>query len=1380
MNDTTRRGVDRVMRERRKKSIWKKICTPLACILVFATFYALTFPAITKTQTPICGLEEHSHTPDCSTRELICGLEENDGGHTHSEDCYTQTLSCSLTEHMHSESCYPPDEPEELLEETAAETENASEPGNTGTNTDDESGYAGAETDDESGLQENTEELPTEPVLISAVSGNMGTRTMLRMASSSAAPVGEDIRDYIKAVTVQRQSGGAYVEDTVFSTEETVRVTILYEIDQGIVTAESRTVYYDLPDGMEPLSDMDGKVIDNSTPADTVVGEYGISEGGRIQIVFYDDFASGNAISGAVQFRATVYANGDGSPRTIAFGGEGGSITVYVPEEDPYDLSVSKSGGFTDGTHGSASYTITVGTVKGTGDTVRVTDRLTVSTNETVRSVAYDEASFRVILTQANGTMMVLDGYSLTFDSDGMGFELTNLPALAASESLNISYNIDLDALEGRSIEIKNQSYAYADGLRADTSYIISYICDISKTGSFNEDTGVIDWVVTINPDRRSVAGWSIRDELPYASVGGAVIFTELGAIYAQVQPDSDNVIRYTFPDNAPAVTYTMRYSTTAPSVEGYVSNEVTLINESGTETVVGSSVRVTDRQEDVEKTSGAKYVSAVGTVRTSWSFVITLTGGNMRDYSFTDHIGKVIDVQTGAEADEALHYALASELDESLCGNLRLISDGREYYYGDDENDYVDFTLTYYDAEGHTVSASDDRTPVYSFTVAVSPKSGSTFHGYRIAADSYPTILEATGLESGKTWSYENRILTGTGAYSRAASHYKKSTIFEKQVLNANQEYTSADTVLQYSACGGILNFRLVMSLDAVEGDSILVSDTLPAGLRLVEGSPDIYFAYASLTNPYKGTFAQEGSFSYTTATNGDATTAVTFTGVGITNEMKDKYDFVCIVYQARLNDATIWNEYTETTRRYSNSAEWGGYIGTQTTTVENKPVRLNKTCEQVRDTNGGYMGVVEYRVLMNAGGEDLDPNSDSIELTDILASDVDAGLDLASVRLYEYDRVAEDHIGSQVQSSEYQLHYSDQEHRMTLTLPDSAAYILTYSYLFDSSRIVDGRTQVTNAVSLTGADSVDAETVLSSVESSASAWQSVVTVTKVDADNNGDVLPGVEFTLSAWDTDTGRWTEHTDDNGEPVIYTTNEAGQLTLTLTGTADLSPSTLYCLEETRAAPGYDTGDTRLYFICRPVNMSDTTIYNDAASGSGIGQDEITFFNTAGGRAVLTNTFTGVEAVVSWFRANGEFSDGALHEGVALTLLRTTTPEDEDSFAEVPASEHIANPAIIDNDSDWSYIWGGLPAADENGSKYYYCVRGQPVSGYDIGYENNEGITSGTIQVRYTAASYALPKTGSVGVERFYAIGSMLILSAVVLFFDGKRKNNQRRC
>lgn len=105
------------LRSYRRRKIWRKIVSTLACLVVFCTTYALILPAITLETDPVCGLAEHAHDESCYTllsseivQELTCTLEES-SPHVHNEACYgiaPGALLCPEEEtpgHVHDDTC---------------------------------------------------------------------------------------------------------------------------------------------------------------------------------------------------------------------------------------------------------------------------------------------------------------------------------------------------------------------------------------------------------------------------------------------------------------------------------------------------------------------------------------------------------------------------------------------------------------------------------------------------------------------------------------------------------------------------------------------------------------------------------------------------------------------------------------------------------------------------------------------------------------------------------------------------------------------------------------------------------------------------------------------------------------------------------------------------------------------------------------------------------------------------------------------------------------------------------------------------------------------------------------------------------------------------
>lgn len=106
--------IRKIVSDHRIRRALASVIAVISAIIVFITTYALVLPAITEEKNAACGIEEHQHTEDCYSEEIICGLPETEG-HRHTDSCYTvrSVLSCDVPEHEHDENCY--DENGELI-----------------------------------------------------------------------------------------------------------------------------------------------------------------------------------------------------------------------------------------------------------------------------------------------------------------------------------------------------------------------------------------------------------------------------------------------------------------------------------------------------------------------------------------------------------------------------------------------------------------------------------------------------------------------------------------------------------------------------------------------------------------------------------------------------------------------------------------------------------------------------------------------------------------------------------------------------------------------------------------------------------------------------------------------------------------------------------------------------------------------------------------------------------------------------------------------------------------------------------------------------------------------------------------------------------------
>jgi Periplasmic protein TonB, links inner and outer membranes len=1398
---------------RKNKSIWMKSCMIVALVVVLLTSYVLIFPARTVEKELICGKQEHIHGPECYSQVLCCGMQDEES-HQHTEECYTSMLTCTLDEHTHTEDCYAEIIPETKAPETeapttetkAAETTEATEAAvETTAPAAETTEPAETEAPDPEATKEPVEtepadpEEPTEPVETEPIPETtepepvettepVGEETPVRIPELTFRPAsdlptetivypeeGTDLEDYLESVIFQRQEGGAYVEDTWFENGETVKAAIIYDIPKDIVTPDNRYVYYQLPEGIQPIEETSGDVLDEGV----VVGVYTIDTDGMIHILFNEDFANGNAIMGTVEFSCWVFANDDDTDRVIEFGNNAGSITITVPDEQKYDLNLGKTGVFNSDYTG-AEYVLTISSTKGSGDPLSVIDLLSIQTPSTLFGAAYEAGSFAIRHVAADGTVTPCDEYNIQWASDGMSFNLTGLPALGAGERYEIVYNVELDPDLSGSFELDNEATAVCGKMEATATFFITYVCDVNKSGAFNPTTGLIDWVITVNPDSRPVAGWRIEDDLPYPAVGKVFLTNANGVQIADITPADGRTLRYTFPPGLPARPYFIRYSTAAPTTASTVRNTVRLINEHDISVV--SEVDVVERTEGVDKTLGAKYARPDGMVQTFWSFTVMMPVGDLESYTFRDNISTpIMDMNEGIYLDNNLHYGVPAELEAAFRGNLRLISDGNTYYYGDEANDYVDFTLTYLDARGQVLDPTDETSHVSRVLFQLTPHDGTTFHGYEIVADNYPTWLDASSAEEGDYWSYQNYLYLRDKIFDVVPAFYRKGDAFEKQVKGSNGRFTSDGITISYSGCDGVLEYRLLLDLAALASDNFTVSDLLPEGMELVEGSPRVFFTNDSYNGQYSGTFSNPENFAVAVESKPDGTSLVTFTGTGITDQMKQTYAYIAIVYQVRLTDETLWNDYTESSATFTNVATWDQYTATQTATVVNSPKRLEKTGAQLMDGENEPTNRLHFTVLINAAAEDLNPEGDTLTLTDTFSSGIASEIEFSSVKLYYYDPTQPNDLGNRVMSYEYQLFYNTQTKQMTVIVPDETALVLVYEYTVDFTAILDGQTMVSNSAELTGGYHSSTSMALRGVNSSATAWQRVISVTKVDEENYAKVLPDTEFILEYWDVEHQVWTRAADSEGNLRTYVTDASGKVILNLVGSdKDVETSILYRLTETRPAPGYDADGTIIWLICMPrASGSREQVFAEAAAGSDAVFDETNFFGVNGGSCVVSNHFSGLTVDKRWFNLDGSEMTDVRQDSITVHLYVSTDPNGADPAPTlVEPSEKVQNPVVVRADEDWTYTWGNLPTHDENGNVLYYFVTENEIPGYIPRYINN-GITGGTIVIANDSEPYVLPSTGKEGSGAIEVLGIMLMLTASVVYITRKKKTQAKK-
>ena len=113
--------VEKFFANKTKRRRMAQIAAVLSVVVVASVFWRLTQPVITMTPEPVCGKTEHAHSASCYQEVLSCGLDEGEE-HSHSASCYSSVLCCGMSEHAHSDACYPQtlEEPTEVASADAS------------------------------------------------------------------------------------------------------------------------------------------------------------------------------------------------------------------------------------------------------------------------------------------------------------------------------------------------------------------------------------------------------------------------------------------------------------------------------------------------------------------------------------------------------------------------------------------------------------------------------------------------------------------------------------------------------------------------------------------------------------------------------------------------------------------------------------------------------------------------------------------------------------------------------------------------------------------------------------------------------------------------------------------------------------------------------------------------------------------------------------------------------------------------------------------------------------------------------------------------------------------------------------------------------------
>ena len=1007
-----------------------------------------------------------------------------------------------------------------------------------------------------------------------------------------------DFGQYITSADVSKIQNGSWVSSETFEDGDQVKVHINYNLPANIVTTDKNTISYQLPNGIKPLKEETGLVYASNGKA---VGTYLITTEGKITIDFNADFATGEPFSGYIEFQGTVSADGADDDGSVKFDGDGGEITVK-PSKEQYDLNMSKQASLND--DGTVSYTVKASTKNGTEGTIKIEDKF-VDWDSAMAE--YNVNSFKVIKKDKDGISTPM---TATPSINGESFTINDLPKLEAGESYEITYTAKATpSNKDGSGSLTNSVKGTSGNTSKETSTSITISNSmISKYGGYDQNSGKMNWSITINPDKKDIGGYVFNDTIDN-NLEIPTPITVKGSNGTTFTIDS---LPYIFPDGSNE-TYTIEYQTDAPKENVTVTNTGT-IGKDGTTYESSYGVGVNHRDWDITKSSTGNTVSEDGkTITNTWQAYMKLPDRGITCVTYSDVIKN--GTSTGDKDFIGEHYAILSELREEINRNIELKDANGTPIFKED----LEVSVKFYSDENKNNEVTNDDAHVKAFEVTVKKKDDSEFVGQSLNISSYHTIGDLKGVKEGINYYFVNKG-TVQDKESESKVTYNKPKKFVKQGFGkidggTYDKYSSSKVSTDYISRDGKLYYRIIFTPDSNE--QISVTDTLPKGTKLVEkgeradyqnvgykdnpedrGSPEAIYHNGDNAEWYCDGHADFTDIrKYFKYSYDETANKITFTFTSGYNQADGDYNTgkrdhpngaIAIYYAVDITSDEFWKDLKNENKEYTNTLDYEGKSQEQHTEVERETQNVTKTAKQIDNTTK-----VEYSVIINPAAKDLNPKSDKITLNDKLEyydnNNISPYLVLSSLKLYEYDADKVDHKGKLIDESRYQVQIDDTTHKLTVTLPDELACVLGYQYDFDVGQAA--HPTIKNNVSLEGEFSSSVDTNIDISQSSAGVIRGKMTIYKVDSKDYSKKLPNAKFKLWEFDKETKDWKAVT--KGSTDVFETNEDGEIVFS--GSSEdkfLVANTLYRLEETEAPSGYDKDENPHYFVIYQADQNKT--------------------------------------------------------------------------------------------------------------------------------------------------------------------------------------------
>lgn len=757
--------------------------------------------------------------------------------------------------------------------------------------------------------------------------------------------------------------------------------------------------------------------------------------------------------------------------------------------------------------------------------------------------------------------------------------------------------------LQNAKIDSVKNTIVYGDDKYHSSTEMDTRMNPLSKSGSVeNVNTGEVRWTVRINDGRVPYTfgeNESFADTLP---AGTSLVddtmkiiqydenWKETGNVidwHAEKKQDDTTLITVKFPKGA--YRYQIEYVTKQdkapePGVETKVENKAEIKGDIESDTSAG----VTLRPDDVTKTMGEVltkseqyYTTSDGTKRQvfeiAWSVMLASAKANEE---YTDR---------GLDASWVVPLIMSSKQIDGIvvkCGDVSL-TEGTDYVITSPSGseDFL-FKIKFLKDQKGKVTID------YTCYADVTDVTDSGFNVRNVFGD-----VEAGG------WIDKKFQTPGTNLFK-----YVKGSHAGNANVDEYNRYTDSTIAIGMNKT---LNWVIVAEPKCIPDSPFVFKDTLPKGLRFVDGS-------LKITADWNINIGAD-YYQIETDKGADGKDVITLT-VDLAGKQVDAGGYVkdygvdslqrlVITYDTLITD-TDFLTGDEQSKVYTNTVEWDG-----------NDVEHNVTVK--RDVIGKYgsfdenTGMLKYSVIINPDGAKLNSDGDLLRVEDTLTDRRGIEFKLDGVKLYSLTgasdgtgKVPGEEIATlkllsgkpadDGSAQENTYYYDENTCTITAFIPDETGCALVYGYQVMNDIAED--IYVSNKASLYGGSksfgsTQDSTKVLKFSLKAGGITQAVgLRIEKHDAAYYDKLLANAEFEVSRWDETERMWI--VDEENNP--YITGADGGVAL-----SSLAINVVYKVVETKAPENYEINPKVRYFAF--TNNPDLLSIPD-----GVGREDIVLY------------------------------------------------------------------------------------------------------------------------------------------------------------------------